>query len=83
MRKLCRQPFPAKVVPHITQMTTMGNNFPEDHALKTYKKNHAPLNWELGSAVARWLIPRTPDPDVGGSSPTRVKPCCVLEQGTF
>ena len=23
------------------------------------------------------------DPEVGGSSPTRVKPCCVLEQGTF
>ena len=30
-----------------------------------------------------WLMPRTPDPEVGGSSPTRVKPCCVLEQGTF
>ena len=29
------------------------------------------------------LMPRTPDPEVGGSSPTRVKPCCVLEQGTF
>ena len=28
-------------------------------------------------------MPRTPDPEVGGSSPTRVKPCCVLEQGTF
>ena len=26
---------------------------------------------------------RTPDPEVGGSSPNRVKPCCVLEQGTF
>ena len=26
---------------------------------------------------------RTPDPEVGGSSPTRVKSCCVLEQGTF
>ena len=36
-----------------------------------------------GSAVAWWLMPRTPDPEVGGSSPTRVKPCCVLEQGTF
>ena len=35
------------------------------------------------SAVAWWLMPRTPDPEVGGSSPTRVKPCCVLEQGTF
>ena len=35
------------------------------------------------SAVAWWLMPRTPDPKVGGSSPTRVKPCCVLEQGTF
>ena len=28
-------------------------------------------------------MPRTPDPEVGGSSPTRVKPCCVLEQGKF
>ena len=37
----------------------------------------------LGSAVAWWLMPRTPDPEVVGSSPTRVKPCCVLEQGTF
>ena len=36
-----------------------------------------------GSALASWLMPRTPDPEVGGSSPTRVKPCCVLEQGTF
>ena len=36
-----------------------------------------------GSAVAWWLMPRTPDPEVGGSSPTRVKPCCVLEQGTY
>ena len=38
---------------------------------------------QLGSAVAWWLMPRTPDPEVGGSSPTRVKPCCVLEQGIF
>ena len=36
-----------------------------------------------GGAVAWWLMPRTPDPEVGGSSPTRVKPCCVLEQGTL
>ena len=28
-------------------------------------------------------MPRTPDPEVEGSSPTWVKPCCVLEQGTF
>ena len=33
--------------------------------------------------MARWLMPRTPDPEVGGSNATRVKPCCVLEQGTF
>ena len=33
--------------------------------------------------MAWWLKPRTSDPEVGGSSPTRVKPCCVLEQGTF
>ena len=37
----------------------------------------------LGSAVAWWLLRRTPDLEVGGSSPTRVKPCCVLEQDTF
>ena len=36
-----------------------------------------------GSTVAWRLMPRTPDPEVGGSSPTGVKPCCVLEQGTF
>ena len=30
-----------------------------------------------------WLMPRNPYPEVGGSSPTRVKMCCVLEQGTF
>ena len=41
------------------------------------------MSFLAGSAVARWLMPRTPDPEVGGSSPTRVKPCCVLEQGTF
>ena len=33
--------------------------------------------------MAWWLMPRTPDSEVGGSSPTRVKPCCVLEQGAF
>ena len=33
--------------------------------------------------MAWWLMPQTPDPVVGGSSPTQVKPCCVLEQGTF
>ena len=33
--------------------------------------------------MAWWLMPRIPDPEVGGSSPNRVKPCCVLEQGTF
>ena len=37
----------------------------------------------VGSAMAWWLMSRTPDPEVGGSRPTRVKPCCVLEQGTF
>ena len=37
----------------------------------------------LGGTVAWWLMPRTPDPEVGGSSPTRVKPWCVLEQGAF
>ena len=39
------------------------------------------ISW--GSAVAWWLMPRTPDPEVGGSSPTRVKLCFVLEQGIF
>ena len=37
----------------------------------------------MGSAVAWWLMPQTPDPEVGGSSPTLVKPCCVIDQGTF
>ena len=45
-----------------------------------YIANTMPLR---GSAVAWWLMPRTPDPEVWGSSPTLVKPCCVLEQGTF
>ena len=40
-------------------------------------------HWGFRGAVAWWLIHQTPDPEVGGSSPTRVKPCCVLEQGTF
>ena len=31
--------------------------------------------------MAWWLMPRTPNPEVGGSSPTRFKPWCVLEQG--
>ena len=48
-----------------------------------YAKSRFSLNVALGSAVAWWLIPRTPDPEVGGSSPTQVKPCCVLEQGTL
>ena len=38
---------------------------------------------QSGDAVAWWLIPLTPDPEVGGSSPTRVKPCSVVEQGIF
>ena len=38
---------------------------------------------QSGNAVAWWLIPLTPDPEVGGSIPTRLKPCSVLEQGTF
>ena len=37
----------------------------------------------MGSVLAWWLMPQTPDPEVGGTSPTRVKPCCVPEQGTF
>ena len=40
-------------------------------------------NADQGSAVAWWLMPRTPDPEVEGSSPTQIKPCCVLEKGTF
>ena len=30
----------------------------------------------VGGAVAWWLTPRTPDPGVGGSSPTRVAVLC-------
>ena len=33
-----------------------------------------------GSAVAWWLMPRTPDPEVGGSGPTRVKPVVSLSK---
>ena len=29
-----------------------------------------------GGAVAWWLTPRTPDPEVGGSSPTQVAVLC-------
>ena len=47
----------------------------------TFTKGKIPIF--KGTAVAWWLMPRTPDPEVGGLSPTRVKPCCVLEQGTF
>ena len=36
-----------------------------------------------GSTVAWWLMPRTPDPEVGGSSYTRVKPCCVLDKANL
>ena len=39
--------------------------------------------FDKGSEVVWWLMARTPDPEVGGSSPTRVELCCVLEQGTF
>ena len=46
-----------------------------DKRIKFYSQN---TNL-LGSAVAWWLMPRNPFPEVGGSSPTRVKPCCVLE----
>ena len=49
--------------------------------LRSYHFNF--FSFFAGSAVAWWLMPRTPDPEVGGSSPTRVKPCCVLEQGIF
>ena len=48
----------------------------------TFKHPHT-LPENQGCAVAWWLMPRTPDPEVGGSNPTLVKPCCVLEQGTF
>ena len=51
---------------------------------QTFCCNHPMIQSHLwGSAVAWWLMPQTPDPEVGGSSPTWVKPCCVLEQGTF
>ena len=38
---------------------------------------------EEGGAVAWWLRSRTPDPEIGGSSPTQVRPCCVLEQDIY
>ena len=30
----------------------------------------------FGGAVARWLTPQTPDPEVGGSSPTEIVVLC-------
>ena len=51
----------------------------EQHCNKCYTGSGG----QQGSAVAWWLMPRTPNPEVGGSSPTRVKPCCVIELGTF
>ena len=50
-------------------------------ALMLYVHGKQLMSGRAGSAVAWWLMPRTPDPEVGGSSPTRVKPCCVLGQG--
>ena len=32
--------------------------------------------FKVGGAVAWWLTPRTPDPEVWGSSPTRVAVLC-------
>ena len=46
-------------------------------------ENVPSVDVDTNISLAWWLMPRTPDPEVGGSSPTRVKPCCVLEQGTF
>ena len=38
---------------------------------------------ELGERGGLVVNASAPDPEFGGSNPTRVKPCCVLEQGTF
>ena len=45
---------------------------------KIRKIMHAPVNPSItiGGAVAWWLTPRTPDSEVGGSSPTRVAVLC-------
>ena len=40
-------------------------------------------NDSLYTIRKKWLMPRAPDPEFEGSYPTRVKPCCVLEQGAF
>ena len=34
------------------------------------------LSMKQGGAVSWWLTPRTPDPEVGGSSPTRIAVLC-------
>ena len=37
----------------------------------------------IGSAVAWWLTPRTSDPQVGGSSPTRVAVLCPRARNVY
>ena len=41
-----------------------------------------PFTASFGGAVAWWLTPRTPDPEVGVRAPLG-SPCCVLEQDIF
>ena len=45
----------------------------------TWSTCQLPPGRERGCLVVNALVP---DPEVGGSSPTRVKLFCVLEQGT-
>ena len=68
----------------------LGTRFPQSQPLvRGCQFGVSPVNFSYSNGLhsdvggAQWLTPRTTDPEVGGSSPTRDKPCCVLEQGTF
>ena len=53
----------------------------QNQSMPIYERHYSKFDiWERRGLVVN---ASTPDPEVGGSSPTRVKPCCVLEQGTF
>ena len=47
-----------------------------EHLRIKIRKEIGKNNRIMRGAVAWWLTPRTPDPEVGGSSPTRVAVLC-------
>ena len=75
-------------LPNIPRFRMSGNNIADqkhlaDSFVLFYIFTRSVFLASQGSVVALLLMPRTPDPEVGDSSPTRIKLCCVLEQGTF